>query len=204
MAPPSLHKPKGSRPSLRTKTSNKSGSGLISRPPTTHRPGAIISDSFISSKKDKRTIKSSAFLNRIQKAHAKPAKRRRPNKKLVANLESLADALPELDEDDRGTVGGKGVVGTRIKMESLTSGKGLMKRRGKVERVEKERFAKNMAQLMGAQQGATTQAIAATSMADGAAEVTETQPSATATRFAALRNWIGQTMEKEKAFETKE
>ncbi|KAH6671375.1 ribosome biogenesis protein SLX9-domain-containing protein [Halenospora varia] len=176
------------RPSMRSKTP-RSGSGLMARPPPSHREGAIISDSFISSKKDKRTIKHSAFVNRIEKAHKKPLKRRRPSKKLVTTMEGLADALPDIERQVN-LVGDK-----KIKMDSLTNGPGLMKRRGKVEAVERERFGKNLAQLMGAQQGATVQ-----NPVSGAGEG-EQQPSSTAKRFQALRAWIGQTMEKEKAFE---
>ena len=83
------------RPSLRSKVS-KSGSGVYA--PPKHREGAIISDTFIASKKDKRTIKHSAFVNRIEKAQSKPLKRRRPNKKLKTTLEGLADALPSMEE----------------------------------------------------------------------------------------------------------
>jgi hypothetical protein len=64
-------------------------------------------------------------VNKIEKAKAK--KRRRPNKKLVANLESLADALPDLDEnDDKSEV----VVGqAKIHRTSLKSRPGATKRK---------------------------------------------------------------------------
>jgi hypothetical protein len=114
---------------------------MIARP---HREGALITDSFINSKKDKRVIKHSAFINRIEKAHKKPLKRRRPSKKLVTTMESLADALPELELENGN--GGEG----KIKMKSLRSKPGAMKRKEKVERMERERFGRNFSVLMGA------------------------------------------------------
>lgn len=75
----------------------------------------------------------------------------------------------------------------KIEMKSLTSGKGSMKRRGKVEAVERERFGRNLATLMGKQ--------------DVLAKPAEGESGAA--RFKALRDWIGQTMEKEEAFEGK-
>ncbi|RDL40040.1 uncharacterized protein BP5553_00019 [Venustampulla echinocandica] len=121
----------------------------------------------------------------------KPLKRRRPGKKLVTTMEGLADSLPEIEEISKASKEGQ-----KIKMDSLTNGPGLMKRRGKVEKVERERFGKNLAQLMGAQKAAGGETVAE-------AQTDSQQPSATASRFAALRAWIGQTMEKEKAFEEK-
>ncbi|CAG8976662.1 hypothetical protein HYALB_00002178 [Hymenoscyphus albidus] len=173
------------RPSIRSKTASKprSGSGLISRPepkePTT-------SSSFPSTKKDKRLIKSSTFLNRISKSSTKkPLKRRRPSKKLVTTLESLGDALPDLVESSKK---GDAELG-KVAMKSLTSGKGSMKRRGKVEKVERERFGRNLATFMREQDGVSK----AVTGEGGGVE-----------RFRALREWIGKTMEKEGAFGGKE
>lgn len=184
------------RPSIRTTTKASTSSSAA---PTTstlarRRAEAVTTDNFISSKRDKRIIKSNSFLSRIEKnANKKPLKRRRPNKKLVANLESLADALPDVDELPKA---GDGEMGKRVKMTSLTSGKGLMKRRAKVEGKERERFGKNMGVLMAARD------VKGEGM-DVEGEEKKTV-SSTASRFAALRNWIGETMEKEKAFEGNE
>jgi hypothetical protein len=165
------------RTSVRAKTS-KSGSGLLARPLKTHREGAIISDGFISSKQDKRLIKHSAFVNRIEKAHKKPLKRR-PSKKLVTTLESLADALPDAGESER-------IVGdAKIRHKSLKSRPGATKRREKLERMERERFGKNMAQL-----------AAGSAQAGGE----EAQKIATANRWAALRGFISQTLEQKAEF----
>lgn len=166
------------RTSVRAKTS-KSGSGLLARPLKTHREGAIIDDGFISSKQDKRLIKHSAFVNRIEKAHKKPLKRRRPSKKLVTTLESLADALPDAGDSEQ-------IVGdAKIRHKSLKSRPGATKRREKLERMERERFGKNMAQLAGGN-----------AHADGE----EAQKAATANRWAALRGFISQTLEQKPEF----
>ncbi|TVY85605.1 hypothetical protein LAWI1_G008982, partial [Lachnellula willkommii] len=201
------------RPSMRSKASASassrpsssssnphSGSGLITRPPTS--TPSLSSNS----KKDKRVIKSSLFKHRIEKAHPTPAtKRRRPSKKLVSNLDALADALPDIEGMGMGKVGGG-----KIKMDSLTSGKGLMRRRGKVEGVERERFGRNLGLLMGsASTGASTSpsTLTAASVVGGQGQTAQPQlqpqPSATAKRFQALRAWIGETMEKDGAFEGK-
>jgi hypothetical protein len=116
--------------------------------------------SFPSSKRDKQKIKHSSFVSKIEKSSAKTQKRRRPNNKLVANLESLADALPGLEEDGAG--GAKEVGQARIMpsqprqiLDSMKSGRGAAKRREKLNKVEKERFNANLVQLASAKQGET-------------------------------------------------
>ena len=186
------------RTSIRTKTSSTptshSGSGLMPRP---HREGAVIGDSFSNSKVDKRTIKHSAFVNRIEKANKKPLKRRRPNKKLVTTLESLADALPSVDDLVKRKEGGK------VEMKSLSHGRGFMKRRGKVEKEERERFGKNLGVIMGNSGGENPPP---TSLPAGSAqdENVAPKPSATAGRFAAIRAWVNTNMEKHEDFEKKD
>lgn len=133
------------------------------------------SDSLLSSKKDKRTIKHSAFVSRIEKSGSSAQKRRRPNKKLVANLESLADALPGLDE---GNGDSEVVVGqAKVQKKSLKSRPGAMKKKETLEKMEKERFNKNLAQMATASAGS---GAGATSTAD---------------RWAALKNHVQTTME---------
>lgn len=98
------------------------------------------------SKKEKQKKKHSAFKSRIEKRYATvpSQKRRRPSKKLVANLSSLAAALPDIEGD----VGATGTSGqTRIAFKSLKIGPGSLKKKAKIETVEKERFQKNMAEL---------------------------------------------------------
>jgi hypothetical protein len=179
---------------MRSKTSSpKSGSGLIARP-ATHREGAQISDNFINSKKDKRIIRHSAFVNRIEKAHKKPLKRRRPSKKLVTTLEGLADALPSLQ--DIGDLEQDGAEKGKIKQKSMRSRPGATKRREKLERMERERFGKNMAQLAAgsAQENTTSQTNAMQ------VEGSVSQSSSTSSRWAALRGFIAQTMEQKEEF----
>lgn len=111
---------------------------------------------FPTNKRDKKAIKHSSFVSKIEKSGSKIKKRRRPNKKLVANLESLADALPELeDSESNGAEGGDGeiVVGqakVRVRgggLKSMKSRPGAMKRKEKLERMERERFNANLVQL---------------------------------------------------------
>ncbi|KAI5278645.1 hypothetical protein KEM54_004516, partial [Ascosphaera aggregata] len=57
-------------------------------------------DEFKTNKKDKRQIKRETFISKIEKSRSKKLKRRRPSKKLVANLDSLVDALPSAGNRD--------------------------------------------------------------------------------------------------------
>ncbi|KAF7893340.1 uncharacterized protein EAF02_000878 [Botrytis sinoallii] len=176
------------RNSMRAKAS-QAGSGI--HVPPVHREGAVISDSFIESKKDKRTIKHSAFVNRIEKGNSKPLKRRRPNKKLVTTLESLADALPDFEGEGLEKIS-RGESG-KIKQKSMKSRPGATKKREKLEAMERERFGKNMAQLAGVTEEKPKDITAAEGQEVPAA-------SGTASRWAALRGFISQTMEQKEEF----
>lgn len=140
-------------------------------------------------------------MSRIEKAHKKPLKRRRPNKKLVTTLEGLADALPDVEDLVNGTgSGGKGGrKGPAAK--SLKSKPGAMKRKEKLERGERERFGKNLAVIMGSRVAVEENIQDAGTVRDGAEAAVAAQPSATAGRFAALRAWVGTNMEKHPAFD---
>ncbi|KAF6822601.1 hypothetical protein CPLU01_11911 [Colletotrichum plurivorum] len=176
-------------------------------PHKTHRADARVDDGFLTNKKDKRTVKHSTFVSKIQKANAKPLKRRRPGKKLVATMESLADALPDLDDDDRDGNGRSALDQLRegkVRHKSLKSRPGALKRKERVVRGEMQRFGASMA------------ALAAVPAADGAAaapaadednvamaggeEAAAAVPSATSNRWAALRRHISSTMEQNPAF----
>ncbi|CAO2657994.1 Nn.00g072540.m01.CDS01 [Neocucurbitaria sp. VM-36] len=113
---------------------------------------------FPSSKKDKQKIKHSSFVSKIEKSSSKTAKRRRPNKKLVATLESLADALPGLED---GGADGEIEVGQakiqRKTLKSMKSRPGALKRKEKLEKLERDRFNKNLAQLASTTQGNAVQ-----------------------------------------------
>lgn len=116
-------------------------------------------------------------MGKIEKT-SKTTKRRRPNKKLVANLESLADALPGLDDEGKDEV----VVGqANIQRKSLKSRPGAMKKKAKLEKIEKDRFNKNLSQLAGSSASAGPN----TSIAD---------------RWAALKSHVQSTMERKPEF----
>ncbi|ESZ96276.1 hypothetical protein SBOR_3331 [Sclerotinia borealis F-4128] len=176
------------RNSIRAKASQV-GPGVHVPPPL--REGAVISDSFIDSKKDKRIIKHSAFVSRIEKVNSTPLKRRRPNKKLVTTLESLADALPDFEGEGLEKIS-RGESG-KIKQKSLKSRPGATKKREKLEAMERERFGKNMAQLAGVAEEKPTDATAVNGQEIPAA-------SGTASRWAALRGFISQTLEQKEEF----
>lgn len=150
-----------------------------------------MTDSFLSSKRDKRLIKHSSFVSRIQSARiSKSAKRRRPSKKLATTLDSLADALPELEEADAEQQG-------KIRHKSLKSKKGALKRKERVVKGEMERFGVSMARLT-AQDG-----NAAQQDEKMGGEEKKDAPAPTANRWAALRGYISSTMEQNPAFAEK-
>ncbi|KAJ5623913.1 hypothetical protein N7510_000222 [Penicillium lagena] len=145
-------------------------------PPSRSGP---FNDDFRTSKKDKRQIKHAALMSKIEKTQ-KP-KRRRPSKKLAANLESLADALPEAEE-----AGDASSQVNVIKQKTLRHKPGAMKQREKLEKVERDRFAKNMAQM--------------SNLAPPANAGSNPDTSATTSRWSALRNFISSTMEQQPVF----
>jgi hypothetical protein len=186
------------------------------------------------SKKDKRAMKHSVLMNKVRDAGVRKSKPRRPNNKLKTDLESLADALPEIEgmvdgsgeddewegveseEDGEGGMAVDGAEGLRKKrrrvrkvpgegkmeMKSLKHKPGAMKRKRVLEGREMERFGKNLAQLVGSvQRGADFKAGSA-----GSADVKKGESavgqgvSAQADRWAALRGFIGGSMEQNPAF----
>lgn len=150
------------------------GKGIL---PSTRSTG--FDDDFRTSKRDKRTIKHASFLSKIEKNSQKTSKRRRASKKLATNLESLADALPETEVELNDPANQTNI----IKQKTLKHKPGSMKRKQQIEKVERDRFAKNMAQLSSLQ---------------------NTQPNAeqdsTSNRWASLRNFVSQTMEQQPVF----
>ena len=167
-------------PIQKKRTSARAKVAKAAKPQPSFPSSASADDtSFPSSKRDKRTIKHSTFVNKIEKSSSKTKKRRRPNKALVANLESLADALPNFDKDEnKSTI----VVGqAKVQRTSLKSRPGAMKRKEKLEKMEKERFNQNLAQM-----------AATTSNTSGASTIAD--------RWAALKNHIQSTAEKKPEF----
>lgn len=144
---------------------------------------------FATSKEDKRRIKHAQLISKVTKSATSKPRRRRPNKKLVTTLDALADALPE-DED--ASAGGtsdvtNGAAGSKatdqvnvIKRKSMKSRPGAMKRKQKLESSERDRFAKNLAQ-MSAPNSATEPILGIASTTD---------------KLKALRGFISQTLEK--------
>lgn len=199
---------------------------------------------FANSKRDKRIVKHSAFVSKIEKANKKPLKRRRTGKgNLQTKLEGLVDALPDIeaaqnegsdddwegmmsedeDENESGALPAGGssaeqdmlsslanMVNVRksikksgpqqqdakMQMKTLKSGRGAAKRKEKLKGSEMERFAKNLAQMNQANAAAAQPSAAPQPTAGG--EVAA--PAATANRWAALRGFIGQTMQQSSNF----
>ncbi|KAH3927179.1 ribosome biogenesis protein SLX9 [Parastagonospora nodorum] len=141
---------------IKKRTTARAKSARAVRPAATlPKPESLDESAFASSKKDKQKIKHSSFVSKIEKSTTKSQKRRRPNKKLVANLESLADALSGLD--DAGADGKVETGQAKIQRKSLKSRPGAMKRKEKLEKMEKERFNQNLVQLASTTSGGATQ-----------------------------------------------
>ncbi|KAJ5336688.1 hypothetical protein MYU51_005753 [Penicillium brevicompactum] len=153
--------------------------------PAKGAPNNIFGDEFRTSKRDKRTIKRAALVSKIEKNSAKTPKRRRASKKLVANLESLADALPEAAEEQDAAS-----QANVIKQKTLRHKPGALKRREKLEKLERDRFNRNLTEMS----NITRPAPAPTS------GETSAQSNPTAGRWSALRNFISQTMDKQPVF----
>ncbi|KAI1281016.1 ribosome biogenesis protein SLX9-domain-containing protein [Xylaria sp. FL0933] len=201
------------RRSLRAKLAAKAGTEPHA-PRKAPRPDAVAPsiDGFTSSKKDKRIIKHSALVSRIEKSHKKPLRRRRPSKKLVTNLESLADALPDLLADGETEEGLRQLREGKVRHKSLKMKKGALKRKEKIVKGEMDRFSHSLARLnaMGPDTVGTDMQVEGNAEAVEAQTSTQTEaqtqtqtagPTAsTASRWAALRGFISSTMEQNPAF----
>lgn len=169
-------------------------------PLKTFRSDAAVSDSFLSSKRDKKLMKHSSFLSRVaassSSAITKKNKRtgRGRSKKLSTTLDSLADALPELAEGEGDVEALKG----KIRHKSLKSKKGALKRKEQVVKGEMERFGVSMAQLSGTKEAAAAVPAATTTTTGETA--TAAAPGGASNRWAALRGYISSTMEQNPAF----
>ncbi|KAI0548291.1 ribosome biogenesis protein SLX9-domain-containing protein [Xylaria curta] len=194
------------RRSLRAKLAAKAGEPHAPR--KAPRPDAVApsTDGFSNTKKDKRIIKHSAFMSRVEKSHQKPLKRRRPSKKLVANLESLADALPDLLADGETEEGLRQLREGKVRHKSLKMRKGALKKKERIVKGEMDRFSHSLAQLnaMGASSAGTDMQVEDQGQAGDMQAQTQSEvqgPTAsTASRWAALRGFISSTMEQNPAF----
>ncbi|KAL1794889.1 hypothetical protein ACET3X_006705 [Alternaria dauci] len=134
---------------IKKRTTARAKSARAARPPTAAalpKPDGI--SLFPASKRDKQKIKHSSFVSKIEKSSAKTQKRRRPNNKLVATLESLADALPDAATRGELETSQARILQPKLKLESMKRTKGAKKRKEKLDKLEKERFSANLAQLV--------------------------------------------------------
>lgn len=205
-------------------------------PRKVHREDNTVTDAFLHSKRDKQLIRKATFRARVLDKVGptkKPLKRRRPSKKLVATLESLADALPDVPTSANAADGDDGDewegIKKRRRQQSLRTRPGSMKRKEKVVQAEMARFGLNLAQLTavkeevvqkGASDGTTDGAMdveldkdndkdkdanTASEVATApASDAPATTRQSTANRFALLRNYITMTMEQNPAFAKQE
>ena len=182
-------------------------------PRKVHRDDNTVTDDFLHSKRDKLTIRKASFRARVTEKladrgrlpGAKALKRRRPSKKLVATLASLADALPDVastsPEDDEAK--------RRRRQTSLKTRPGSMKRKEKVVQAEMARFGLNLAQLTAVKEDVVDMEVEATERTDTKdtkdTDKTEAAPrQSTANRFAMLRSYITATMDQSPAFAKQE
>lgn len=154
---------------------------------------------FPTTKKDKRHIKHSTLISRVKKSsssssEAQKNKRRRQKKRLAVNLESLADTLPDVVDtatiiDEAGRKGRDAALREQANVDiihhkSMKSRPGALKRREKIDKGERERFARNLAEMSGKKTGETGE--------NGAKQENSQQGH---DRWVALRGFIAQTME---------
>ncbi|KAI1466717.1 ribosome biogenesis protein SLX9-domain-containing protein [Daldinia caldariorum] len=200
------------RRSLRAKLAARSGPEPYA-PRKAPRPDAVgTSDSFANTKRDKRSIKHASFVSRIEKAHSKSSssstKRRRPGNKLVANLDSLADALPDLLADGETEEGLRQMREGKVRHKSLRSRPGALRRKERIVKGEVERFGVSLARLSAVPE----KQVSVTTGVEKEGEVPEGQSASTTAaavvvpqvsttnRWAALRGYISATMEQNPAF----
>ncbi|KAL8388819.1 hypothetical protein RB595_008953 [Gaeumannomyces hyphopodioides] len=185
------------------KAQTSSTSALRAPPPTTSSSSGPL---FPDTKRDRRLIKKSTFLGQIRSKSGASSggvtKRRRPSKKLVADLDSLAAALPALED---GGGGGASQQPGKVRIKSIRHRPGALKRKEKLVRAETQNIGRSLAFLSGLD-GKADGAGAEAGMggAGVAAGTTPPPPAPTANRWAALRAHISGTMEQNPAFLAKE
>lgn len=145
-------------------------------------------------------MRRSAFVSRIEKSVAPTRKRRRPNNKLKAEMSGLLDVLPDVDnlhdEESSATTSkphapvdstSPNTLHSQMRLTSVKSRPGAQKKKVKLDNIERERFAQNLAQL------------------NQPSSVTDNQRTPDTTtqsnnKWSALRAFISQTMEQSSAF----
>jgi hypothetical protein len=130
-------------------------------------------------------MKHSILLSKIRKSSQKGSgdKRRRPTKKLVATLESLADALPDMANVTLSTRTSSSTVVDSRNRNSIKSKPGAAKKREKVVKEERAQFGRNVAVLVTA------------GIANGSKEG-QKEGAPTINRWAALRAQLNETVHK--------
>lgn len=178
-------------------------------PAKTFRANASTSDSFLTTKRDKRLMKHSSFLSQVSASagvtkSSKNKRSRRPKNSLATTLDSLGDALPELDEDDEwhGIDGGNR---GKVRLKGIKSRPGAMKKKEKVVRGEMERFGVSMARLGAMAEPEQKKETGAAQTTGGDTDMGGEKQGAAAqpqgsNRWAALRGYISSTMEQNPAF----
>ncbi|KAM0796899.1 ribosome biogenesis protein SLX9-domain-containing protein [Usnea florida] len=158
-------------------------------------------------KRSKRHSKHALLLSRIQNTapqkqpSSRITKRRRPHKKLITTLDSLADALPNPTDDGEEWEGidgaeGKGRDGAKkMKHKSLRSRPGAGKKKEALVAMERERFAKNLAEMCAGSSSASQDAVAS-GEGEGVVVGGVGAERGSADRWAAIRGFISQTMER--------
>lgn len=184
-------------------------------PAKVFRPGAAVSDEFLSSKRDRRTIRRSVFASRVAASASaasassagrvvrRRSKRSREDKARLGNLSALASALDDLTGDDEAAAGAADARPGRVRHRSMKMTKGALKRKERVVRGEMQRFGVSMARLAEvapAADGPSLQGRADAGVAPAGEAAREPQPAKTADRWAALRGYISSTMEQNPAF----
>ncbi|KAK4224791.1 ribosome biogenesis protein SLX9-domain-containing protein [Podospora fimiseda] len=199
---PTAPTPSGSkRPTARQKAAARLLDPLLPR--KLHRENNHVTDSFINSKRDKRTIKHSAFVSKISSSSSitkrKTLKGRRPNKKLVTTLNSLGDALDDITQEIAEEDAEKPEEG-KVRHKSLKSKPGALKKKEKVIKSELERFGRNLAQLAAVSEEKKEEMKMVVEKEEKTQQPQAVPAAATSNRWAALRGFIASTMEQNPAF----
>ena len=101
-------------------------------------------------------------------------------------------------QNESGKLGGVHANARKAEVKSLSSGKGFMKRRDKVEKGERERFGRNLGVIMGS---SAVVGAGGEGEVDAVGEGEKAVPvSTTAGRFKAIRAWVNENMEKHEGF----
>lgn len=182
----------------------------------------LFGDDFRVTKKDKRVIRHNQLLAKVEAGGIRkppPRRRRAKNQELADGMAGLIESLPQVEDDDPDgewdgiedhndgvqTLGFRRANRMRRKMvmKSLHHRPGAMKRKATIEHTERDRFARNLANMVGkGNQGMQGKVPVADPASTTTTLTTVPSQGNSANRWQALRAFIGETMEKDKAFST--